>query len=368
MAALFEHRGDDLPDAREGNPSGEKLRHRHLVGRIEHGRRRATPFRRLPRQRKRGKNIITRFFEVQPGETGPFQRRQRARDAIGPGERILDREPHVRMAHLGKHGSIHELDHRMHDALRVDDDIDPRDVHVEKPARLDHLQPLVEHRGRIDGDFFAHPPRRMAQRFLPGHRPHLVLRPGTERSAGCGENKAPHLHRVASFQALENRVVLAVHRENPAAKVTRGRHDQLTGDHEHFLAGQRDVFAGLERGEGRTQPPRAHDGDQHHVRAFPGGQLLQPAGAGENGHRLVIELRPQFQLRGRVRHRQSVGPQGVRLHREPIDIAEPRHPDHAHPPGQLTGHPACALPDRAGRAENHDVAATHEGNPRTRRM
>ena len=65
----------DLCDVREPQPAGEEPANGLLVGRIEHGRRRATPFRRLPRQRKRGKNIIPRFFEVQPGETGPFQRR-----------------------------------------------------------------------------------------------------------------------------------------------------------------------------------------------------------------------------------------------------------------------------------------------------
>ena len=272
------------------------------------------------------------------------------------------------MAHLGEHGTVDELDHRMHDTLRMDDDIDPRDIHIKKPARLDHLEALVEHRGRIDGDLFSHPPRRVTQRFLPRHGTQFVLRPRTERPAGRGENQAPHLHRVASFEALKNRVVLAVHRKKAAPAAAGRSHDQLAGHDEHLLAGQRDVFAGLERSKSRTQPSGAHDGDEHEVRSLPSGQLVQTTGAGENGHRLVIQLRPQFRFCGRVGHRQGIRPQTIRLRREPLDIAEPRHADNAHPLGQFTGHPAGALPDRAGRAEEHDVAAAHEGNPRTRRM
>ncbi len=36
---------------------------------------------------------------------------------------------------------------------------------VEQPAGLDQLQPLIEHRGRVDGDLVAHPPGRMGQRL-----------------------------------------------------------------------------------------------------------------------------------------------------------------------------------------------------------
>ena len=67
---------------------------------------------------------------------------------------------------LREDGAIDELDHRMDDALRVDDDVDPGHLDIEEPARLDHLQPLVEERGGIDGDLLAHVPCGMPERLL----------------------------------------------------------------------------------------------------------------------------------------------------------------------------------------------------------
>ena len=68
-------------------------------------------------------------------------------------------------AELREHRVVHELHHRMHDALRVHDHIDARHLDVEKPARFDHFQALVEERRGIDGDLRAHVPRRMLQRL-----------------------------------------------------------------------------------------------------------------------------------------------------------------------------------------------------------
>ena len=75
--------------------------------------------------------------------------------------------------------------------------------------------------------------------------------------------------RVATFEALENSVVLAVHRKNAPTVVSRGGHNHLAGHDENLFAGQGNVLPRLERRERGTQSARAHDGHQHHVRARP---------------------------------------------------------------------------------------------------
>ena len=52
---------------------------------------------------------------------GQVQRRQRRRPPLRIREGVLDRQPHVRHAELRDHRAVDELDHRMHDRLRVDE-------------------------------------------------------------------------------------------------------------------------------------------------------------------------------------------------------------------------------------------------------
>ena len=55
---------------------------------------------------------------------------RRERRGAGPGvrrgkvERVLDGDAHVRQAQLGLDGAVHELDERVDEALRVDEDVD----------------------------------------------------------------------------------------------------------------------------------------------------------------------------------------------------------------------------------------------------
>ncbi len=64
-------------------------------------------------------------------------------------------------AQLRQHRAVHVLDQRVHDALRVHEDLDLRGRHAEQQARLDQLQPLVHQGRRIDRDLAAHVPVRM---------------------------------------------------------------------------------------------------------------------------------------------------------------------------------------------------------------
>ena len=73
-----------------------------------------------------------------------------------------------------------ELDHRVDDRLRVNDDVDFVGADAEQPVRLDHLESLVHQRRRVDGDLAAHPPRRMLQRIVGGDAPQARTRGGRE--------------------------------------------------------------------------------------------------------------------------------------------------------------------------------------------
>ena len=98
----------------------------------------------------------------------PAARRDRAtaaaRPPVGIRERVLDRQPHVGDAELRDDRAVAQLDHRVHDRLRVHHHVDLIGRHAEQPVRLDDLEALVHQRRRVDRDLPPHLPRRMLQR------------------------------------------------------------------------------------------------------------------------------------------------------------------------------------------------------------
>ena len=83
-----------------------------------------SPCERPKRQRQAGEPRRVRRLELEPAGAGQIERRERRRPALRVRERILNRQPHVGHAELRDDRSIHELDHRVDDRLRVDDDVD----------------------------------------------------------------------------------------------------------------------------------------------------------------------------------------------------------------------------------------------------
>src|SRR5690606_27544164 len=104
-------------------------------------------------------------LEVERAEGGPVHARVRGRPALGVREGVLDGHPHVRHAELRLRRAVAEGDEGVDDGLGVDEDGDPLRREVEEPPCLDHLQPLVGERGRVDGDLGAHAPVRVRQRL-----------------------------------------------------------------------------------------------------------------------------------------------------------------------------------------------------------
>ena len=82
--------------------------------------------------------------------------------------------------------------------------------------------------------------------------------------------------------------MLAVDREQPAARTVAGSEHQVSPRNEALLVGQRDVGAVLERGQGRLESGGAHHPVQDDVGAALANQLCGRPGAFEH---LTVEIR-----------------------------------------------------------------------------
>lgn len=67
--------------------------------------------------------------------------------------------------------------------------------------------------------------------------------------------------------------MLAVDRYDRHADGPGHRHDDLAGGDEHFLAGQRDPLARLDRGEGRQQAYDTGNADNHYIDVRPAHEI-----------------------------------------------------------------------------------------------
>ncbi len=122
--------------------------------------------------------------------------------------------------------------------------------HVEEPPRLHHLQALVHHRRRVDRHLRAHRPRRVAERLggRDGAERGEIAR--AKRTAGGRQHEPLDRFRLLAREALEERRVLRIDRQNLRPRRPRRRRHERPADDEALLVGERDPLA-------RAAPPRA---------------------------------------------------------------------------------------------------------------
>ena len=166
---------------------------------------------------------------------------------------------------MRERGAVAEADERMHDRRRLDRHLDAVVRDAEQVVRLDHLEPLVRERRRVHRDLRAHAPRRMRERLLGRDVLELGARAAAERAAGAGEDERVDLLRLASLEALEERRVLAVDGQDPAAAPLPRGESELAGGDEALLVREREVDAALERPERRVDSGEADDGVEDDV-------------------------------------------------------------------------------------------------------
>jgi len=190
----------------------------------------------------------------------------------------------------------------------------------------------------------------MPQRHFGRHI--FQLRRGrlAERPAGTGQNQTTHRGGIASIEALENRIVFAIHRQHAHASPAGRLHHHLAGHDEDFLARHGDVLARLDRRQRGTQPAGSDNRDQNQIRFGHCRQLHQPLDA----LRSAGESCPRF---GKF-------PRGLRQF---LGVRVRRHSHDPHPRGNILCHFARAPADRAGGSEDHDISHPHP-TPSTKRM
>ncbi len=280
----------DLPygvsDPGEGNISGQERGHGDLVGGVENRRQRPPGDHGLPAESDRREALfvgrlepeIFKFVDTQPlanGDRLPFR----------IGQRVLDRQPHVRYGDMGQEVAVNELHQAVHDALRMYDHTDPVDRDIEEPVRLDDLEPLVHEGCRVDGDLPPHGPGGMLEGPLGCDGREFVGRRLPEGTAGSGQDELGHLFPGMRAQRLEERAVLAVDRHqagDPVPERLAGQvGDQAAANHQRFLVGQRHPLPRLERPDRRQETVTADHGVHDDLRLGMGRHPqdgLAPAG------------------------------------------------------------------------------------------
>ena len=191
----------------------------------------------------------------------------------------------------------------------MDDHLDLLARGTEKPMRFDDFETLVHHRRRIDRDLAPHAPAWMGTGLIGRHADQLTHRRGAEGTARSSQQDPAYAAlfghaRVASRQTLEDRVVLAVDRQQGCAAFPHSRHEHPAGEHQRLLVGEQNALARARRSHRRSEPRPAYDrGDDgidfRQCRGFP-----QALGAGEHPRRQALPAHRRGQLARRIRVQQ----------------------------------------------------------------
>ena len=186
--------------------------------------------------------------------------------------------------------AIPKHDQRVDDAFAVQDYVYAVEGHVEQPAGLDALQPLVEEGGAIYGDLLAHLPVGVSQRLLRGYPVQLFGRRVAEGAAGGGEDDALNAIGVLAPEALPDGGVFAVDGPQLGAVALRLGGKELAGHDEHLFVGQGHGLAGAQGGEGGAKAGDAQRGRHDYVRVRVGGHLFHAGPTGGDAAANVFAL------------------------------------------------------------------------------
>src|ERR1051326_2216438 len=258
-------RGDHAVDVAAADALVQESGDRDLVGGVQHGRHRAARRERLEGERERGVALFLDRQKIELAQLGQLEARPSRLEPARIRERVSDRDPHIGNAELRDHRSVAVTDHRMDDALRMNNDVDPRRFEAEKPARLDDFEPFVHHGRRIDGDLRPHFPVRVFERLLDRDPVEAFERCSQERPARGGEDDLLDVFGPVALQALKDRAVLAVYWKKPHAALVRLADEDLAGHHKGFFVRERELFAGAEAGKRRHEARAADDRSEEHT-------------------------------------------------------------------------------------------------------
>ena len=248
------------------------------------------------------------------------------RGALGVGERVRDRHAHVGVAEVRDRRAVAEPNEAVHDRCRVHDDLDALVRHVEEEVRLDHLEPLVRERGRVDRDLRPHRSTSgcasacsgvtsaSSSRVRPRNGPPLAVRTRLSGSPSCAHWKSAECSLSTGISSA-------------AAALARSE-GELAGRDEALLVRERERDAVLERPHRPGRPGEAERGVQDDVRgsrarAAPSGRR-RPASAAR-ARRSASSRRSPPRARGRSfgrDHLERLAPDRAGR----AEQGDPRHP------------------------------------------
>src|SRR5581483_9370449 len=197
---------------------GQEERDRLFIHANQNAWIRIASLRGLAGQAQAGKPFRVEILKIEPTHSGPVQLAQQAGAACiqarGIAQSIQNWQVHRRQAGLHFERTIDELNHRMDNALRLHHHLYLLIGYAKEPVGLNHLQALIHQGRRIDSDLWSHTPGGMSESLLDRYRAKLVQRRAAERTAGGGDNQAAHVANLLAAQALPERAVLAIDRQD----------------------------------------------------------------------------------------------------------------------------------------------------------
>src|SRR5699024_2741248 len=341
--------------------------HRFLVGRVR-DRRPATPA--LPElggQARGEKRLVVERFEGPILYTGPVQGGPCLRYAVGGSHPPGDGDGHAGWAGLGQGGTVHVLDHRVHDRLGVHDHVDAVEGYVEEQVGLDDLQPLVDQRRGVDRDDRPHAPRRVLEGLGRGHVDEFGPGTSPEGPAAGGDDQAAYLVPVRADKSLRGPALLPLRAREALSdgEVFGVDGDDLPGcgqithqgttDDQGFLVGKGQATSGTQRGQRGFQAQRTGDAVEHHV-TFRAGELGHTLGTGQHLGRgaVLTEGTARFPCFSGVGDGNLFHAEFGRLFGEQVDLTAARGQPRDPKTPRVALHDVEGLStDGAGRPENH---------------
>ena len=139
-----------------------------------------------------------------------------------------------------------------------------------------------------------------------------------------------------------------------------GFHHDFAGHDQNLLAGNGEVAAGFDGGEGRPQPGGADNGDEHHVR-FHRLDQLHKAGFARKNPDIIRQAAGQRRERGGIGQGHVFDPELHGLRGEGVCAARGSEADHFHPLRDIAGDFQGAGADAAGGPEEDDALPLFRG-------
>ena len=170
----------------------------------------------------------------------------------------------------------------------------------------------------------------MRERLVDRHALELRARAAAERPAGRGEHETGDRVRLAALEALEERRVLAVDRQQQATAPLPRPDRELAGGHQALLVRERERHSVLERPERRADAREADDGVEDDVGRAP---LEERDG-----------IAADLDVLDAVRGRERVEGRAARLQRAELEL------------GMACDDLDRLTADRAGRTEQRDAS------------